>query len=381
MLVAGLTLLGLLVVLLVVTERSGLEKDDTRHYVQMARDPAYLPRVPYAFRVLTPGIVHLLPFETLAGFTLVTLIALWLSAIALHTYCRALGIDRLASAAVTSLMVGSGATVRLLTTPTYVDALSYLFTVLALLALQLRKPRRFALVLAIGVLNRETILLLLPVYLLQLRAAGRLNRGALPRLALVCGLPLLTLGVVVAVKLLAGGVLESGLEPLRTKPRTFEQNVPSPQDLADIYSVFGAAWLLALLGWRRASGLLRRSGLYAALIVLQLGVSRGDESRNLSHLLPVVLPLAGLQLAGLGPARTLGVVVAGLASMVSFRWLPFPSAILRYGLVSGGTLAAVTIALIPRPNGLAAVGPASTPRSSGSAADASTDSRPLTPDS
>jgi hypothetical protein len=292
--VAGLTMLGLLVLLLVVTERSGLEKDDTRHYVQMARDPTYLPRVPYAFRVLTPGLVHLLPLETLAGFTLVTFVALWLCAGALYCYCRALGIDRRASAAVTCLMVGSGATVRLLTTPTYVDAASYLFTLLALLALRFRKPRRFALVLAVGVLNRETILLLLPVYLLQLRAAGRLNRQALPRLALVFGLPLLTLGTVVALRLLTGGILETGLEPLRTKPRTFEQNIPSPQDLADIYSVFGVAWLLALGGWRRASGLLRRSAVYALLIVLQLAVSRGDESRNLSHLLPVVLPLAGL---------------------------------------------------------------------------------------
>ena len=43
---------------------------------------------------------------------------------------------------------------------------------------------------------------------------------------------------------LAGGA-GVALAALETKPRTFVQNVPSFQDLTDIYAVFGAAWLLA----------------------------------------------------------------------------------------------------------------------------------------
>jgi hypothetical protein len=345
MLVALASLAALLALYVFATTRSGLEKDDTRHYVQMAQDFWYLPRVPYTFRILTPLLVSALPIETTRGFSLVTLGGLWVTAILLYLLLRGLGLGRLASGGGLAIFLGSGLTTRALTTPTYVDALTYLTEVAGFYCLLARREAWFALTLLLGTLNRETALFLAPVYLLELRADGRLTRQNLPRVGLVLGPPLLALACVVTLKLLAGGVLQSGLGVLETKPRTFEQNVPSTQDLADIYSVFGLAWLLALLNLRRAPRLLRHGLVFGLLVVLQLSVSRGDESRNLSHLLPLVLPLAALELQGLSPRAALLLVLGCLASTVNFRWALLTSAPLRYVVVAGGSLLGLAVTL------------------------------------
>lgn len=346
--VGALSAAALLLLFGLATERSGLFKDDTRHYGLMAEDPAYLARLPYTFRVLTPLLVHLLPLDTVGGFVVITVAGLWLCALVLYALLRTLPLPHWPSAAGVALFLGSGATTRALTTPLYVDVLTYLTELAAFLCLQLRRERLFVLVLVLGVLNRETALLLLPVYLLQLRAEGRWRRSELPALTATLLAPALALAGVVLVKLAAGGVLEHGFAALQPRPRTFYQNVPSWQDLADIFTVFGAGWFLAAVNLRSAPPLLKRGLVFGALVVLQLTVSRGDESRNLSHLLPLVLPLAALEFRRQGGLVGGVLLVACLASMVSFRWVVFPSASLRYALVGGGSLIAAVLALWSR---------------------------------
>jgi hypothetical protein len=339
--VAVVSLLALLILYFFATERAGLFKDDTRHYGLMAEDPSYLPRLPYAFRVLTPTLVHLLPLDTATGFSVVTLVALWLSAVVLYFFLRRLGCDRWSARSGVVLFLGCGATIRLLTTPTYVDGLTYLTELAAFACLACGRERLLALTLTLGVLNRETALLLIPVYLLERRAAGRLSRFDLPRAALVAGLPLVALLAVAKVKISLAGGPGVALAALETKPRTFVQNVPSFQDLADIYAVFGAAWLLAPFALRQAPPLLRRGLIFGALVVAQLLVSRGDESRNLSHLLVLILPLTTLELRRqVGPGR-LTVALACLVSTVNYRWVVLPNIAVRYLLVALSTVTAL----------------------------------------
>src|SRR3712207_3805606 len=107
------------------TARVGLAKDDAAQYTRMADDPTYLARQWYTFRVLTPRLAALWPGDHLAGFTLVTLIGLILAGTCLYAYCRAVGLGRPASLAGAALFAVSGGAVRLLTTPVYVDGLTY----------------------------------------------------------------------------------------------------------------------------------------------------------------------------------------------------------------------------------------------------------------
>jgi hypothetical protein len=337
-----------LVLYALVTQRTGLFKDDTRHYALMAQDPTYLPRLPYAFRVLTPLLVQLMPLETVSAFTVVTLAGLWLCALFLYAFLRALGLGPWATGAGVVLFLGSGATTRALTTPLYVDTLTYLTELAAFYFLLVRREAFFGATLVLGTLNRETTLFLAPVYLLQLRDAGRLRRSDLPRVALVLGAPVVALLAVAATKLVANGALVDGAGALAPRARTFEQNVPSLADLADIYSVFGAAWLLAAANLRQAPRIIRHGLAFGLLVVLQLAVSRGDESRNLSHLLPLVIPLAALEFQRLPKAPAAGLLLACLASVVNARWVILPNAALRYGLVAAGSLAALALMLRAR---------------------------------
>jgi hypothetical protein len=346
--VATAALAVLLILHGLVTARGEVLKDDSRHYAMVAEDPAYLPRLPYSFRVLTPLVVYLLPFETMAGFTVVTIAALWLTALFLYAFLRALGLSQWIGGVGMSLLLVSGATVRALSNPAYVDALSYLTEMAAFYFLLMGRDRLFTATVVIGVVNKETALLLIPVFLLKLLGEGRLGRSDLRRVASHVLLPLATLGAVVAFRLMAGGALENGLSPLEPMPRTFQQTIPSPQDLADIYSVFGIGWVLAAANLRRSPQVLRWGLLYAALILLQLSVARGDEGRVFSHLLPLVIPLAALEFRSLSRGPAVGLLVACLASMVHSRWVIVPGPYLRYGLVAAGSLAALVMLLSRR---------------------------------
>jgi hypothetical protein len=128
--------------------------------------------------------------------------------------------------------------------------------------------------------------------------------------------------------------------------------------LFDVYSTLGVLWLLALRHLPGPTSVQRQALVYGALVVLQLTVSRGDEGRNLSHLFPLVIPLAMLEVQRLlrvdGPGGVRGgrrgVLLAALddvataGSMVHARWTILEPAALRYTLVALGTALALAIA-------------------------------------
>src|SRR4051794_3737923 len=158
---------GLLILLLYAfgTTRVGLQKDDAGQYYQMAESASYLTRLPYTFRVLTPGLASLWPGDPVPGFTLVTLLALPLAATALYAYQRTIGLGRPAALAGAFLFAVSGGPIRMLTTPDYVDAATYLTEAAAFWLLASGRFWPFLAVVTIGVLNRETALLLVALYL------------------------------------------------------------------------------------------------------------------------------------------------------------------------------------------------------------------------
>jgi hypothetical protein len=331
------------------TTRVGLRIDDAGQYSQMAESPAFLARLPYTFRVLTPGLAGLWPGDPIVGFTLVTLLALPLAATAIYAYQRSIDLTRPAALAGALLFALSGGSVRMVTTPVYVDALTYLTEAAGFWLLARRRFWPFVAVVALGVLNRETALLLVVLYLV----VEPPSRSTWRRALLVVLLPTAVLGVVVVVKLAAGGVL-GGATPLTVLApfaRTFRQDLPSLSDLFDVYSMLGVMWMLAARHLPGPTAFQRRALLFGALVVLQLTVSRGDEGRNLSHLFPLVIPLAMLDVQrALGAGGRLGSVLAALLavgcalSMVHARWTFLDAAGLRYGLVALGTALALAIA-------------------------------------
>ena len=312
----------------------------------MAEDPAFLARLPYTFRVLTPRLAGLWPGEPVAGFTAVTLVSLILAGTCLYAYGRAVGLSVPAALAGAALFSVSGGVVRLITTPVYVDGLTYSLTVAALLFLALGRFYPFLAVVCLGVLNRETGLLLVPLYLVVAWPV----REEWRRAALVILAPMALFLVVVIVQLGVGGALTDAalLGALRPAPSAMRQVIPSPTDLFDLFSTFGVLWLLAASNLPGPTRFLRRASLFAVLVVAQLVVARGDEGRVLSHLFPVVISLAMLDVQRAtalgGAAGTVWgttLVVGAAASMVNARWVLVEPTAVRYALVAVGTGAAL----------------------------------------
>jgi hypothetical protein len=328
------------------TERAGLLKDDAGQYVRMAESPQYLARLPYTFRVLSPLLAGAVPGGSIGGFVLVTLVSLGLACIALYLYERAVGLGHLAALAGASLFAVSGGSIRMLTTPTYVDAATYLSEAVAFLSLATGRYWAFLAAVTVGALNRETALLLAPLYAF---ATPRAERRA-GRIALAILLPGAVLAGLLFVKLAAGGVL-SGV-PLATiapAPQALQQNVPTLTQLFDLFSSFGALWLLAAMNLPGPTPFLRQTLIFGGLLIFQLVVARGDEGRVLSHLFPIVIPLAMLEVERtLRDSRSLAIVLvlACAASMVHARWVVLEPTAPRYALVAVGTVVALGIVLL-----------------------------------
>ena len=358
-LVVGLFLFG--------TERVGLTKDDAGQYARMAEDPTFLARLPYTFRVLTPRLAALWPGDPVAGFTAVALIGLVLAGTCLYAYGRVVGLGVPASLAGAGLFAVSGGVVRLLTTPVYVDGLTYLLTAAAFLFLALDRFWPFLIVVCLGALNRETALLLVPLYLVVAWPV----RATWGRAALVVLVPTSLAVLVLIGQLWVGGALTeaASLGALRPAPSAMRQAIPSLTDLFDLFSTFGVLWLLAARNLPGPTRFLRRASVFGLLIVGQLVVARGDEGRVLSHLFPVVIVLAMLEVrrAGAvggtaGAAWGAALVLGAAASMVNARWVVLEPAALRYALVLFGTAAALVASWRLRALGGGAIpGPGATP--------------------
>jgi hypothetical protein len=331
------------------TERAGLRADDAGQYSRMAQSPQFLARLPYTFRVLSPLLAGAFPGDVVAGFTILTLLSLVLAGVALYAYQRVLGLAHPAALAGAALFAVSGGAVRLLTTPLYVDALSYLAEAVAFLALASGRFRAFLSAVVLGALNRETALLLIPLYFATTPRAAWARGQAI----LVVLLPLGALVGVAILRLWAAGVL-GGTVPIATiapEPRAFRQGVLALPDLFDLFSTFGVLWLLALKNLPGPTDFQRRALVYAVLVVLQLMIARGDEGRVLSHLFVIVIPLAMLEVQRLlSPSVRRGELLAAIlvlacaASMVHARWTFLQPAGLRYALVALGTAAAILVA-------------------------------------
>ena len=333
------------------TTRVGLRTDDAGQYFRMAEAPEHLARLPYTFRVLTPLLAGFWPGDPLAGFTALTLATLLLAGVALYAYRRVLDLSRGSSLAGATLFAVSGGAVRLLTTPVYVDPATYLGEAAAFLFLATGRFRPYLATVVLGVLNRETALLLVPLYFVATPPAQRTR----VRSVLVLAVPTSALIVVGLVKLSVGGVLGGGVPLAAVAPfaRTFRQDVPPLYDLFDLFSTFGALWLLAARNLPGPTRFQRRALVFGALLLAQLAVARGDEGRVLSHLFPLVIPLAMLEVERLLHSRLRHrallaglLVLACAASMVHARWTIFEPAALRYAIVAVGTVVALALAIV-----------------------------------
>lgn len=136
---------------------------DHHEYIAMAAGNA--ANAPFAYRVLTPLLARLLPFGLPANFMLITALATWATGVAVYALARAFGFTpAMALIGCALFYTLYWATGWLMYDFWLTDPVTILLIVLAICAARMQRAAEFAVLLTIGVLNKEVVLCVVPLW-------------------------------------------------------------------------------------------------------------------------------------------------------------------------------------------------------------------------
>jgi len=279
-------------------ERNGGLDYDGVYYAAMASahpaDPSLARIAPYCWRVVTPFLASLLPFGTITNFEVLAFLSNWLALALLYGLLRRSGLSYRASLLGMLLYAGIFWTVKFsFYSPCYIDYQTQAIS-LAILYLMLRR-RYWALpaLLALGVLQKESIIFLVPiVYVHYAGQYGWLSRKTVLFLALSLILPALA---VVAVR--------AWVHPIRdyahtthylTNLRVLLHRGFWPRFAVALFSGLGILPALVAYRARQVYPFLRRNLHWALLVAIGILSLFGgtDKARLFLYMLPAAVVFA-----------------------------------------------------------------------------------------
>lgn len=139
---------------------------DRHLYIQMAsNNPLDFHLAPFGWRILVPSLASLSPFGLQASFLAVTLFAAWAIGPVLHALFRAAGFAHPWALTGEALFYTVGWGTRFQLADFWIpDALAFLSVALGLLFALRRRPIALAALLAAGVLAKESVIIVAPMY-------------------------------------------------------------------------------------------------------------------------------------------------------------------------------------------------------------------------
>ena len=164
-----------------------LDGYDHHRYIEMATGHLFdFHLAPFCWRILDPLIVKLQPFGFEAGFLWVTLISLWLCGIVVYYLTKAAGFVPVYGLFSLILFFSLGWVIKQNVFDFWLpDALGYLFVLAAIYAIYKKLDLLFVTLLAIGVLAKESVFFVAPLYY-TLNATKVLDLKVLRRTLLFC---------------------------------------------------------------------------------------------------------------------------------------------------------------------------------------------------
>jgi hypothetical protein len=223
---------------------------DEPYYERMATHPGGPHNFPYAYRVVVPWIVHVLPFSHTVSFTVLALLAIGAAGGAMYALLEHFRTDpRLALALTIGFVMSPTLLVVLPRHGRSVDPASILVMVLGTLFIVRRQRTALALTLLIGAGVHESTLFLIP-FAYAVWARRLIDGEALRDTVLVSILPVIAY---VALRTSIDAV-DRRLEPGYTGPffkaridiiRTALTGSSAPRELRRLAYTFGPLWLVA----------------------------------------------------------------------------------------------------------------------------------------
>jgi hypothetical protein len=277
-----------------VTERNGGFDSDGVFYAAMTGDSRFPPALaatpPWCWRPLTPLVVAALPFATLTGFQVVSTAATAGCLLLFYALLLRLGASRGAALLGLALYAGVFWAVKFsFYSPAYVDASTQL---VLLLVLWLVARERYAIVvpvLAVGVLQKESLVALgLVAYAGRAARVGWRSREALGYLTLVLSLPLLAH---LAVRALVPAAAPYSLTQVAGQAWAALRPSMWPRLVLEVYSGLGVLPLVLLYGWKDAARVAPREPAWLTLVAVGAALLFGgvDKGRLFLYLLPAVV--------------------------------------------------------------------------------------------
>jgi hypothetical protein len=247
------TLAILLLDALVVDEATPI--GDDRIYELMAQDPGATHTFPFAYRVLVPTVVHVLPFGHTFSFSLLAWLCTGACGGVTYVLLRRFDVaDGLAVALAVVLATSPGLLIVSLRDGRNTDAATVLLMLVAVLCMVDRRPRALAVTLLVGAFVRESVVFLMPLTY-AVWADRWWDRAALRRAATVCA-PALVVYVALRIGIptvgreqvngYGDGLIAGRINNLR---RGFDDGWT---ELRRIFITFGPLWFVAPLAVRDA---------------------------------------------------------------------------------------------------------------------------------
>jgi hypothetical protein len=139
---------------------------DQHRYIAMAKDNLFgIGEPPFSYRVLTPLLVKNLPFGTQSSFQVIAFVSIVATGVGIYFLCKAFELSRpLATFGMLLFFSLHFASNFLLIDFWFVDSLSFLIIVLCIYCIVTRRDLWFAIFMVIGALNKETVVVVAPLF-------------------------------------------------------------------------------------------------------------------------------------------------------------------------------------------------------------------------
>jgi hypothetical protein len=214
---------------------------DHHKYIWMAtNNPFDFHIAPFCWRVGTPALATALPFDIEKSFMILSYLALWLTGVVMYYLARRLGFSQTTAFTGMIAYFSIGWVVKAnLYNIFKPDPLAFLFVTLAIYCVVDRRDLLYALFLAVGVLFKESVLFVIPLYY-TLQAQKAIDLRLLLRTVL---LALPAVAVFIAVR---------SLIPMKNEDYFYLSTLPEALQQVQLgRSTFNLGWLWREIGLER----------------------------------------------------------------------------------------------------------------------------------
>jgi len=260
---------------------------DSLIYFKMSFDPFQSSIAPYMYRLLTPLIIFLLPLNHLLGFIFVNMTALFLTTVLFYYYLKKLDFNNIHAFLGVLFFLLAPTVIYTMYDIALVDFTSFLFFLLAFYAILCKNDKLYLVSLVLGVLNKETILLTLPLYLL-IKLENEKLINALKSTLLIILIPLI---LFISIRYYYGFTNYFSLSTVK-ETLIYDLQIKSIYDLSNPYFSFNTLWILSIYCIKYVKGNFLKKSLYLLPFIFLQVLIATDMFRALFIAFPIIIPIS-----------------------------------------------------------------------------------------